>query len=56
MTNPARKRIYNDSAEGVKITEGDPIAHSPEALKVLTEKGPEAWRQFVNKQKATKGH
>ncbi len=47
-------RIWNDSAEGVKISDADPVAHSPEALKVLKEQGVDAWRQWVAEKKRSK--
>lgn len=40
-------RIFEDSAEGVTVAEPDSVAHSPEAMKILMEKGVEAYQAYV---------
>lgn len=48
--NPAQQRIWNDSAEGATISDADPVAHSPEAMKILFEQGVDAYQKWLAEQ------
>lgn len=54
MAEKPTPKIWDQSAEGAKVSDGDPVAHSPAALKVLTEQGEAAWRKYVLVQRARK--
>lgn len=45
--SPSHQRIWHDSAEGMTVSEPDPIAHSAEAMTVLREQGVDAYQAYV---------
>ncbi|NMH98905.1 hypothetical protein [Pseudonocardia acidicola] len=43
----ARKRIWDDSAEGITVHDPDPVTHSQEAMRVLMEHGVDAYQAYL---------
>jgi hypothetical protein len=51
-SNPAQQPIWNDSAVGLTVQDGDPAAHSPKAMRILIDDGVDAYNSLL----ATYGH